>query len=114
MVQLFLAKLDYGISIENHAKSQGGAFSLSGTLLQINESKIIANSAFAGGGMALDFNSRIAGYACTLENNTADRGGGVYIEFETKPVIAAQFIKSTFLNNDAGGYGGINICYPNK
>lgn len=96
----------------NQAEKYGGAISASlGSLLHLENSKVFSNSALNGGGVALLFDSRILSASCTFRNNTANGGGGVYIESQMKETIIAQFAMSIFLNNIAYQYGGKNNIF---
>jgi len=110
-----IADFEYATLSSNMAKMEGGAiYATSRTLLKLNESELSSNSAYIGGGITLSSNSRIVCCGCTFQNNTADQSGGVHIESEMTQVIVAQFERTTFRNNNAWQYGGINNYIQHK
>lgn len=86
---------------DSSSPNSGGAIIFS-NYASIENSKFIGNSAFFGGGVNFDSESRVIN--CIFENNFAKYlGGGIYALKQT------NILNSTFQDNEAGDGGGIYL-----
>lgn len=70
--------------------------------------EFIENQASEGGGVALFDNSNFLCVFCEFNNNTANRGGALYIASVAERILLVQLTASSFINNHAYDYGGRN------
>ncbi len=90
-------------SIYSSAEADGGGIYISSSHAEIRDCAVCDNTCpDAGGGFFLDSQDEILITGCTIQNNTAMYGGGLYCSFNTLPVISGSAGSSnTFISNFA-------------
>ena len=85
---------------------QGGAIVLFQSDLKAQDVEIVQCSGEGDGGGVLSGNSsRVLCIGCTLDGNTATRGGGLFVKYSDPHTLALQLVGSTVHNNEAE-FGG--------
>jgi len=95
--------IENSIFVKNEAlTTTGGAIRVhGGQTLDIDESKILENSAHNGGAIFIGESAKLNISNCTLEGNLAESGAGLYIDRGTLRVVS-----STLHDNNATDEGG--------
>ncbi|GEM_PF-3189449 len=90
-------------SVYSSADGNGGGISITNSMAEIRDCVVRGNTApNFGGGIYLDSPDEITISECTIQNNEALYGGGIYCGFDTLPVIGGSAGSSnTFISNFA-------------